>query len=320
MAALMSANHSREQAQPVLTVDGLSVVYGNGAEAVRGVSFAVDDGECVALVGESGCGKTTVARTILGLLPRRAQATGSVRVRDNEIVGAPRRVLRDLRGSEVGYVAQDPYAACDPLRSVGHHVGEAWTAKGVRPPNGEIAARLTALGIDHAERRAKGRPHQWSGGMLQRATIVAANVHRPVLTVADEPTSALDADRSDGVLEALREASNALLLVSHDLSLVARHADRVEVMYHGRIVETGVTSGVIGGARHPYTRALIAASPRRGHGMPKELPGAPPSLLEELPGCSLAPRCPHASDLCVQERPLLENGVACHHADELGHS
>lgn len=312
----MNAERTREQAPSVLAIDDLSVAYANGATAVRGISLTVHEDECVALVGESGCGKTTVALTILGLLPGRARATGSVRVRDTEVVGASRRVLRGLRGVEVGYVAQDPFAACDPLRSVGHHVSEAWTAKGTRPPNGEVATRLTALGIDHAERRAKGRPHQWSGGMLQRATIAAASVHRPALTVADEPTSALDADRSDGVLEALREASNALLLVSHDLALVARHADRVAVMYHGRIVETGATGEVIGAARHPYTRALIAASPRRGHGMPKELPGAPPSLLADLPGCSFAPRCPHSSDVCADSRPRLEGGVACHHVDE----
>jgi peptide/nickel transport system ATP-binding protein len=317
MAALMNQNHSSDPSPPVLAINELSVVYGNGAEAVRGLTLEVGKGECLALVGESGCGKTTVALTILGLLPRRARPTGSVRVWDTEIVGASTGVLRDLRGTHVGYVAQDPYAACDPLRSVGHHVAEAWTAKGMRPPDGEVAARLTSLGIDHAKRRAKGRPHQWSGGMLQRATIAAANVHRPALTVADEPTSALDADRSDGVLKALREASNALLLVSHDLSLVARHSDRVAVMYHGRIVETGVTGDVMGNARHPYTRALIAASPRRGHGLPKEFPGAPPSLLVDLPGCSLAPRCPHASAVCIEVRPDLEDNVACHHSDRL---
>lgn len=313
----MGSNNSSGQILPPLAIGDLSVVYGNGAEAVRGLTLAVGEGECLALVGESGCGKTTVALTILGLLPRRARVSGSVRVRDTQIVGASSRVLRDLRGTEVGYVAQDPYAACDPLRRVGHHVGEAWTAKGMRPPNGEVAARLTSLGIDNAERRAKGRPHQWSGGMLQRATIAAANVHRPTLTVADEPTSALDADRSDGVLATLREASNALLLVSHDLPLVARHADRVAVMYHGRIVETGSTGEVIACARHPYTQALIAASPRRGHGLPQELPGAPPSLVEELPGCSFAPRCPHASVICRELRPELEDGVACHHAESL---
>lgn len=309
--------HETATPGPVLTITDLTITYGNGARAVRGLSLDVREGECLAVVGESGCGKTTIALTILGLLPRRAKATGSVRVRDTEIVGASERVLRQLRGAAVGYVAQDPFAACDPLRSVGHHVEEAWTAKGLRPPPGSVAERLTALGIDDAERRAKGRPHQWSGGMLQRATIAAANVHRPALTVADEPTSALDADRADGVLAALREASNALLLVSHDLSLVARHADRVAVMYHGRIVERGSADEVIRHARHPYTRALIAASPRRGQGMPQEFAGAPPSLLEDLPGCSLAPRCPHASGVCAESTPHLEHGVACHHVSEL---
>jgi oligopeptide/dipeptide ABC transporter ATP-binding protein len=302
-------------ARPVLSIADLAVTYANGARAVRGLTLAIHDDECLALVGESGCGKTTVALAVLGMLPRRARVDGSVRVRDTEILGAPERTLRALRGRDVGYVAQDPFAACDPLRSVAHHVSEAWVAKGERPPRGAVAARLEALGIDHAARRAKGRPHQWSGGMLQRATIAAANVHRPALTVADEPTSALDADRSDGVLVALREASKALLLVSHDLGLVARHADRVAVMYHGRIVETGPTSEVMEAARHPYTQALIAASPRRGEGMPKELPGAPPSLLLDAAGCSMAPRCRLASAICTESRPELLDGVACHHTE-----
>jgi peptide/nickel transport system ATP-binding protein len=317
MAAVMEAAVNGRAVAPVLAVGDLHVTYGNGARAVRGVTLTIHEDECLALVGESGCGKTTVARTVLGMLPRRARAEGSVRIRETEILGAPARTLRALRGRDVGYVAQDPFAACDPLRSVAHHVGEAWTAKGAKPPRGEVTARLTGLGIDDAERRARGRPHQWSGGMLQRATIAAANVHRPALTVADEPTSALDADRSDGVLVALREASKALLLVSHDLDLVARHADRVAVMYHGQIVETGPTARVMRAARHPYTQALIAASPRRGEGMPAELSGAPPSLLEDLPGCSLAPRCHHSTALCSESQPELEHGVACHHHEEL---
>jgi peptide/nickel transport system ATP-binding protein len=301
------------QKAPVLAISDLRVTYRNGATAVRDISLAIQEEECLALVGESGCGKTTVALSILGLLPSRTRVTGSILVGSTEIVGASDRVIRSLRGMQIGYVAQDPYAACDPLRSIKHHVEEGWTAKGMRPPNGAVASRLTSLGIESAERRALGRPHQWSGGMLQRATIAAANVHRPALTVADEPTSALDADRSDGVLTALREASNALLLVSHDLTLVARHADRVAVMYHGRIVETGPSSDVLESAKHPYTQALVAASPRPGHGLPAELPGVPPSLLATIPGCSFAPRCPRASLICDEHRPHLEDGVACHH-------
>jgi peptide/nickel transport system ATP-binding protein len=298
---------------PVLDISGMSVTYQNGAEAVRGISLEIHENECLALVGESGCGKTTVALSILGLLPRRTMITGSITVGTTEIVGATDRILRELRGTRVGYVAQDPYAACDPLRKVKNHVEEAWVAKGMRPPSDAVAMRLTVLGIDSAAARINDRPHQWSGGMLQRATIAAANVHRPDLIVADEPTSALDADRSDGVLHALREASNALLLVSHDLALVGRHADRIAVMYHGRIVETGPSAHVLTSADHPYTQALIAASPRPGYGLPEEVAGAPPSLLEEIHGCSFAPRCSRASATCIEHRPLLETGVACHH-------
>ncbi|SDS56103.1 ABC transporter ATP-binding protein [Jiangella sp. DSM 45060] len=297
---------------PVLSVDGLDVTYANGARAVRELSLDLGDGECLALVGESGCGKTTVARALLGLLPRRTRVAGSVRIRGTEVVGASSRRLRRLRGTDVAYVAQDPYAACDPLRTVAHHVEEGWRAKGQRPPDGQVTARLAELGIEDAQHRARLRPHQWSGGMLQRATIAGATVHGPALTVADEATSALDADLSDGVLSALRAASNALLLVSHDLALVAKHADRVAVMYHGRVVETGRTGDVIGAPRHPYTRALLLAAPRPGAGLPRELPGTPPSLADRLPGCSFAPRCAHSGDQCRELLPLLTDGVACH--------
>ena len=301
----------------VLRIADLSVCYSNGAQAVRSVSLELAPGECLALVGESGCGKTSVAHAILGLLPRRTTVAGSIVVGGVEVVGASRRTIRRLRGHTIGYVGQDPYAACDPLRSVRHHVEEGWTAVRATPPTGAAIERLEALGIDQAGHRAQARPNQWSGGMLQRATIAAATVHRPALTVADEPTSALDADRSDGVLQILREATDGLLLVSHDLSLVGRHADRIAVMYHGRIVEAGPASEVLSRARHPYTRALVAASPRPGHGLPEELEGAPPSLLATVPGCSFRARCHCAGTGCDDRVPVLRDGVACHHPLEV---
>ena len=295
----------------VLEVSHLSIAYGS-VEAVRGLDFRIDNGECFALVGESGCGKSTVARSILGLLPRGAIATGSIRVCGREVVGASLRELRAMRGQLVGYVAQDPFAACDPLRTVGHHVEEAWRATGQRIPGDDaVSSRLTVLGIDNAAARVRNRPHQWSGGMLQRATIAAATVHGPSLTIADEPTTALDADLAAGVLTALREASSSLLLVSHDLRLVARHADRVAVIYAGRIVEMGPSRRVLEHPRHPYTQALIAASPRPGHGMPIELAGAPPVLTKLSTGCAFASRCRHAMPRCQTTDPALIEDVAC---------
>jgi peptide/nickel transport system ATP-binding protein len=291
-----------------LAFDGVWVTYPRGAVAVRGASLVVRDGECVALVGESGSGKTTMARAALGLLPAGATVTGSIRVAGAEVVGADERALRRLRGLGVGYVPQDPFDACDPLRRVGHHVAEAWLAHGARPPAGAVARLVGRLGIP--ARRLRQRPHQWSGGMLQRATIAAAGAHEPPLTIADEPTSALDADRAGDILVALRQASRSLLLLTHDLRLVAAHADRIAVCYAGRIVETGDAGDVLERPRHPYTAALVAAVPRPDDGMPAPLEGAPPDPARPVPGCPFSPRCPLADDRCRDEPPL-RDGVAC---------
>ncbi|SFP00256.1 peptide/nickel transport system ATP-binding protein [Amycolatopsis arida] len=245
---------------PALDVRGLSVRYATGTLALSDVDLRVEPGECVALVGESGCGKTTLARAVLGLLPARAAATGAVRVAGRGVLGAPAARLRELRGRLVGYVGQDPFAACDPLRTVGHHVAEAWRAHGLAPPPGEVVRRLAALDVPEPAVRGAEHPHRWSGGMLQRATVAAATVHGPPLTVADEPTSALDADLARAALRGLRRASDALLLISHDLDLVAEHADRVVVLAGGRVVEWGPTGAVLAAPAHEATRRLVDAA------------------------------------------------------------
>lgn len=296
---------------PALVVTGLSVTYPGGAAAVRGVDLHVEAGECLAVVGESGCGKTTLATAVLGLLPPGTTVTGSVRVTGTEVVGAPPRALRRLRGRAVGLVAQDPYAACDPLRRVRDHVAEAWRAHGARPPPGAVVSRLARLGIPAAERTARRHPHEWSGGMLQRATVAAAAAHAPALLVADEPTTALDADRAHSVLTDLRATGAALLLISHDLGVVAAHADRIAVCYAGRVVETGSSDAVLARPGHPYTEALLASVPRRGAGLPRALPGAPPAATSPVTGCPFAPRCPEAEAACRAALPPLIDGVAC---------
>lgn len=291
----------------LLEVDRLEVTYAGGARAVRGVSLRIASGEALALVGESGCGKTTVARAVLGLLPRGTNAEGSIRISGEEVLGRSERDLRALRGRLVGLVAQDPFAALDAVHSVAHHVGEAWRAQRRGVPAGAIAERLTAVGIDDADRRARQRPFQWSGGMLQRAQIAAASALRPPLLVADEPTSALDADRAHEVLALLRQRAEALLVISHDLPLVRAHADRVAVMYAGRIVEE-LESRELDSALHPYTRALLEAIPRPGAGVPPGLPGEPPPLTSPDEGCAFAPRCSHrTSARALSEMPPLED-------------
>jgi peptide/nickel transport system ATP-binding protein len=190
-------------------------------------------------------------------------------------------------------------------------VEEPWRARRLRPARDEAASRVEALSIAEAGLRLRQRPHQWSGGMLQRATIAAANAHRPVLTIADEPTSALDAELADGVLAAIRADSSSVLLISHDLRVVAEHSDRVVVLYAGRIAETGATTAVITQPRHPYTQALLAASPRPDGTPTQALAGEPPSPRQPLPGCAFASRCPRVLPVCDTAQPELIDGVAC---------
>jgi peptide/nickel transport system ATP-binding protein len=245
---------------PLLRIRGLAVCYGSGPAVLDGLDLDVHPGECLALVGESGCGKTTLARAILGLLPRQATVTGTIDFLGNDISQASAKNRRALLGQHLGYVSQDPYAACDPIRSVRHHIEEAWRAHGTTAAPGLIEERISALGIGEAATRLRDRPHQWSGGMLQRASISAATVYDPELVLADEPTSALDAELADGVLHAVRQASRSLLLISHDLRLVENHADRIAVLRDGRIVETGRTGSITSAPGHAYTRQLLTAA------------------------------------------------------------
>ena len=243
-----------------LEVDRLTVTYPNGHRVLDNVDLHIDAGQRVAVVGRSGSGKTTLVRAILGLLPAGTTVDGSVRVAGSEIVGASHRTLRDIRGRWLGYVPQNPYTACDPLRTVGHHVAEAWRVHRERPSAGTIDSGLTSVGIDDARNRTRQHPHQWSGGMLQRATLVAAGAHAPRVTLADEPTSALDAALADDVLELLTRQRAALLLISHDLGLVGNHADQVLVLAAGTVVEHGSATDVLSSPTSDAARQLLAAS------------------------------------------------------------
>jgi len=306
----------------VLRIEDLHVTYPGGAWAVRGIDLDIRADEMVAIIGESGCGKTTVARAVLGMLGPRVGTSGSITVSGHRVLDhlgerdrpkASERDLRRLRGRGIGYVAQDPYSACNPLHRVRRHVEEAWRAHRMRPHRHEVYDSLERIGIANAPDAAEQYPHEWSGGMLQRATIAAANAHAPPLLVADEPTTALDSAVASTVLSDLRSSGAAVLLISHSLSLVAGHADRVAVCYAGRVVEEGATAEILDAPRHPYTAALLAATPRRGHGLPQPLPGQPPHPSEKAPGCAFASRCREATEECRNTTPQLRDGVACFH-------
>ncbi|WP_020576265.1 ABC transporter ATP-binding protein [Actinopolymorpha alba] len=255
-----------------LRIRGLSVCYASGVRGLRDFSLEIAPGECVAVVGESGSGKSTLIRAVLGLLPPGAAVSGEVMVGSHALHGLSPRQVRRLRGPVIGYVAQDPFGSADPVWNVGHHVAEAWYAHRRRPYDSEHVRRLRGLGLTDPARWLRRRPASWSGGMLQRADIVAGSAHDPAVVLADEPTSALDADLADAALAGLVGEARSLLVASHDLPLVSRYADRVVVLRSGQQVEElevrrGGLEALARIARHPYTRELVAALPAgRGGG------------------------------------------------------
>ncbi|MEO1238595.1 MAG: ATP-binding cassette domain-containing protein [Pseudomonadota bacterium] len=243
----------------VLMCEKLTITYPGGATPVRGVSFALKPGECFALVGGSGTGKSTIAKALVGLHGPGTQVTGALFLNGTDMTNAGTLTWQAARGRQIAFVAQDPWASCDPLRKVRHHVAEAWRCKGLTVSWGEIVDRLTSLGVSEAADRMAQHPHTWSGGMLQRASIAAAGALNPPILIADEPTSALDADRAQSVLTALRSLGAAVVLISHDIGLILRNADRVGILHRGQLVEEGTATTLKTSAGHPETRRLLAA-------------------------------------------------------------
>ena len=285
-------------------------------KAVDGVSFELDIGETLALVGESGCGKTIVALALLGIVPSPGRVIGgSIRFDGIELVGADSADLRRARGKGMGIVFQEPGAALNPVMTVGRQISDVVQFhRGLSRHDADAdAVRLLGLmGIAEPEKRAKAYPHELSGGMRQRATIAIAVSARPKLLIADEPTTALDvtiqAEILDLIAQLQRDFGMALLIISHDIGVVEALADRVMVMYAGKLCEAGSADAVFGDPRHPYTKALLGAVPRLGVGRDTPLigiPGAVPDLLALPPGCSFQPRCALGDASCTVEFPPL---------------
>ena len=292
------------------------------------VSLRIERGELVGLVGESGCGKSTLANAVMGLLPEGAQVSGSVTVAGEEIADASPERLRELRGRAMAMVFQDPATSLDPTFSIGSQVREAVLAH-QRIPRKAATERavdlLTQVGIPDAAARFGTPPHRFSGGMRQRVVIAAALANDPALLLADEPTTALDVTIQAQILMLMqrlaREHDTAVVVITHNLGVVAQTCDRIAVMYAGQLVEQGTTAELFANPQHPYTRALLAALPtsEAAPGQLAVIPGQVPDLAGDLPGCRFLSRCPLAHERCREKPQLVRTGateVACWAVEE----
>ncbi len=296
---------------PLVELRGLEVAFA-GQPALRGVDLAIARGESVALVGESGCGKSVTWLAALGLLPAKAQIRGSARLDGQELIGSPPALLDRVRGGRIAMIFQDPASSLNPVHRVGQQIQEALALhRGLRGAAARAEAKrlLDQVGIPDAARRLDAYPHEFSGGQNQRVMIAMALAGQPELLVADEPTTALDVTIQAQILDLLqslrREMGMTLVLISHDLGVVAETCDRVCVMYAGRIVEEAPTPRLFARPRHPYTQGLLGALPPM-HGPRRRLaaiPGGVPEPWAMPPGCPFAPRCSHRIAACDAGMP-----------------
>jgi peptide/nickel transport system ATP-binding protein len=322
----------------LLEVDRLQTHFGTPdgvVRAVEGVSFHIDAGETVAIVGESGCGKSVTSMSILRLIQEPpGKIAGSIRFDGRELLTLSEPEMRAIRGNAISMIFQEPMTSLNPVLTVGKQIGE--TLRLHQGMNARAAERkaiemLTLVGIPAPARRVREYPHQLSGGMRQRVMIAMALACNPKLLIADEPTTALDVTIQAQILDLMRDLKHrlgsAIMLITHDLGVVAEMAERVVVMYAGRKVEEAVVGEIFARPLHPYTRGLIGAVPKLGsslheggRGKLAEIPGLVPSLRKPIVGCAFAGRCGFASDLCRQVAPAIEakaagHLVACHHAE-----
>jgi peptide/nickel transport system ATP-binding protein len=312
--------------EPALRVTDLRTeirLPGATVRAVDGVSFELGAGECLGLVGESGCGKTMTARSIMRLLPRGGVVTGgSIALAGTELTELSEQEMQTVRGRDIGMVFQDPASCLNPTMTIGRQISESAVVHAGASRDAAAARAIELLGMvamPDPERTAVLYPHQLSGGMRQRAMIAAALACGPRLLIADEPTTALDVTNQQEILELIddlrRQLGMAVILVTHDLGVIAGRTERLAVMYAGRIVEQARTDDVLAVPRHPYTEALLEALPELAGPQARSLysiPGRPPDLTEERVGCSFAPRCQHARDWCAGHEPPLDGEYPGH--------
>ncbi|MDZ7684780.1 MAG: ABC transporter ATP-binding protein [Gammaproteobacteria bacterium] len=304
----------------MLSVESLSVSFGSDrgrVRAVDNVSLHVRKGETLAIVGESGSGKSVTALSILGLIGDSGRIdSGRILFEGTDLTGISRSALRAIRGDRIAMIFQEPMSSLNPVLTIGKQVAEPlWLHRGMawEQAYDQAAEHLSRVSIPDAKARLHDYPHQFSGGMRQRVMIAMALACEPSLIIADEPTTALDVTVQAQILSLLKhlttEMNSSLILITHDLGVVARYADRVAVMYGGRVVETASAHDLYANPHHPYTEGLIASVPSLDGTPGKSLStiaGSPPDLGNLPPGCSFAPRCPYARDECRQAPPPLE--------------
>ena len=316
---------STREVKPLLRVDGLKTHFHTRdgvVRAVDGVSFDVRPGEILAIVGESGCGKSVTAMSILRLLPMPPAriVAGRIEFEGRDLLGLSEDEMRGVRGNLISMIFQEPMTSLNPVLTIGRQVAEALVLHRGLSQQAAMARAVELLRkvqIPEAERRVRQYPHELSGGMRQRVMIAMALACGPRLLIADEPTTALDVTIQAQILELMRlmgvETGAAIILITHDLGVVAEMAQRVVVMYAGRKVEEAPVEALFAQPRHPYTVGLLGSMPHLGGSLAEvagqsprrlvEIPGMVPSLKEALPGCLFAPRCPHTSALCRREVP-----------------
>ncbi|CAH1657559.1 putative peptide ABC transporter ATP-binding protein y4tR [Chelatococcus asaccharovorans] len=314
---------------PLLSIADLKVrIRGNPqARLLRGVSLSIDRGETLAVVGESGCGKSLTSLAVMGLLPDGLEKSGGViRFDGADLPVTDNEAMRKVRGRRIGMVFQEPMAALNPVFSIGDQVAEViheHETVSRAAAMARVVDLLTQVQLPEPARIIHEYPHRLSGGQRQRVVIAMALACRPDLLIADEPTTALDVTVQAQIMRLLHDLQDdmgiAILLITHNLGLVAQMADRVAVMYAGRKVEEATTRMLFAAPQHPYTRGLLAATPRPGRRRPgepplTEIPGVVPAITEMPSGCRFRPRCMLASDICALEDPPFVDGVACHRA------
>ncbi|MDB5577964.1 MAG: oligopeptide/dipeptide transporter, ATPase subunit [Bradyrhizobium sp.] len=304
--------------QPLLSLRDFTLGVPGGVGVVpliRGVNLDVGEREIVGLVGESGSGKSLTARAILNLLPTRATVSGSIHFEQESVFAMRPSALRRMRGRRASMIFQDPMASLNPMQTVGAQIGEAILAhSSVRkgPLRARIVSLLTRVGIPDADDRLDSYPHEFSGGMRQRAVIAMAIANDPSLIIADEPTTALDVTVQDQILDLLRDLNQslgtAILLITHNFAVIASICQRVAVMYAGQVVEEGPVEDVLADPQHPYTWSLLKSVPRLEHANARlpTIDGRPPDPAALPTGCSFEPRCCFSIDRCREAMPALE--------------